>query len=600
VSNLPNKNFQQKIRSILRPIFIKIISIIRPLASKSHSYIRKELNKITRVTPEKMEDIVSEIIDGSSPKFTYFLFLVISVIIASIGIVNNSAAVIIGAMLISPLMTPIFGASLATVTGNSELLKRSLFSVFFGVFIAILAALFIGLLPLTPLASTEEFFSRTSPNLLDLVIAAFAGIAGCIALLDDSVGASLPGVAIATSLAPPLGASGLALAMGELGHAWGAFLLFFTNFLVIFLVSGLLFYFSGFTPRGDRKEQWLKLKKPFWATIGGIVLVCIPLGQTLYELKAEQSTKATINKVFESQLKNSPQTSIVKILFKKQHGITTVFAILRAPSPISPKKVDVIEDEISKKLGSNAELIVRCNSSVDIIGKDTDGRNVRAVFVNDFIKAESSTENNRIIIEKNIRESFDQKHNLYTLRDIEVFEHDASLLCLIKVDGPRKIFPAEVKLIEEKIKRNLNSDSFKLFVSANIVQIVSSKRETNLAQSLFQTLSKDDQLAKKAINEETHKLINDLNNEILLIDIVKRKNKWIVIAEVTSEITPFTLRDIQGKLTTQAKRDVALYIKPSLGYFIDSQKIWNDDVLLERLFKDTSPVYRNIKPSDNP
>ena len=241
---------------------------------KAYQAINRKTVKFTNVSEDKIGDIKTKIIRGALPRSNYFLFLILSVLIASIGLINNSAAVIIGAMLISPLMTPIFGASMGTVIGRSTLLRDSLASLFFGAFLAIGASFILGIMPFTPLILTEEILARTSPNLFDMFIAALAGTAGCIALVDDSLGESLPGVAIATSLTPPLGVSGLCLAMGNFEYAYGAFLLFFTNFLVILLVSGLIFHFSGFGPKGNRREQWLRPQKPFWVTLAGIILVC--------------------------------------------------------------------------------------------------------------------------------------------------------------------------------------------------------------------------------------------------------------------------------------------------------------------------------------
>lgn len=557
------------------------------------THIQAELNRITQVTPEKMGLIINTIINGSSPKFTYFLFLMISVVIASVGIVNNSAAVIIGAMLISPLMTPIFGASLATVTGNSELLKKSLFSVFFGVFLAILAAFMIGMSPITPLSRTAELVSRTTPNILDLAIAAFAGIAGCIALLDDSVGASLPGVAIATSLAPPLGASGLSLAMGKPWDAWGAFLLFFTNFLAIFLVASLLFFFSGFAPRGDRKQQWLKLKKPFWVTVTGIFLVCIPLGKTLYELKANRAAQETIDNIFSEQLKYSANSSIVKTGFKKREGRLYVYAILRSPTPLSPMLVDRIEKEIGLALKMETDLIVRCNTSVDIVAQGTNGNNIRRVFEGDFISPDSEAVTRRIDVEKVLRESFQEKRSIYSFREIEVYEHEARIICLLKIDGPRKLFPAEVEVLERNVKKELNLEDFTLLVSSNITKIITSKRETNLPEAILHKFDKEERGVKSLIKAKIQGQLLRADSKALVIDVIKKENQWTVVAEIAGEASPARLKEIQDLVKAELKEDVTIYFKPSNDFYVNDAKIIGDDTLLEMFYKENSPVLQH-------
>ncbi|HZK13759.1 MAG TPA: DUF389 domain-containing protein, partial [Desulfobaccales bacterium] len=187
-------------------------------------------------TPERLQRVREEITLGSEPKVSFYALLTTASLIASFGLIANSTAVIIGAMLVSPLMTPIIGISLALVVGDTPLLGRALRAEALGVVLSIGIAAVLGMFPLA-LQVTPEMLSRTEPNLMDLLVAVLAGFAGTYALIDARLSPALPGVAIATAIVPPLANSGLCLAMGAYQGAWGSFLLFFANFLAILLVS---------------------------------------------------------------------------------------------------------------------------------------------------------------------------------------------------------------------------------------------------------------------------------------------------------------------------------------------------------------------------
>lgn len=162
--------------------------------------------------------------------------LIASIFIASIGLNVNSTAVIIGAMLISPLMGPILGMGLALGTYDWEMLKRSLKSLGVATVISILTAfIFFKISPLKEL--TSELAGRTSPNLYDAFIAVFGGIAGIIGVSRKEKTNVIPGVAIATALMPPLCTVGYGLAIWEPSYFLGAFYLFFLNSFFICMAT---------------------------------------------------------------------------------------------------------------------------------------------------------------------------------------------------------------------------------------------------------------------------------------------------------------------------------------------------------------------------
>lgn len=188
--------------------------------------------------PDKDDEheIVSQISSGVSFRGANLWVLIFAIFIASLGLNVNSTAVIIGAMLISPLMGPIIGMGLAVGTNDLDLLRRAAKNFGVATLISVLTAMVYFLI--TPLSEARsELLARTSPTLYDVLIAFFGGAAGIIALCTRGKGNVIPGVAIATALMPPLCTAGYGLATGHLLYFLGAFYLFFINTVFIALAT---------------------------------------------------------------------------------------------------------------------------------------------------------------------------------------------------------------------------------------------------------------------------------------------------------------------------------------------------------------------------
>lgn len=213
---------------------------------------------------------------------SYSVMLLLSVAIATLAILQDSTAVVIGAMLIAPLMTPIMGTAAAIVSGWRERMTSSLVLVGVSVIGAIAVAWTIATWTpaLVPIATNGQITARVSPTLLDLGIALAAGAAGAYATVDDRVSASLPGVAIAVALVPPLGVVGVTLRAELFDEALGAFLLFSTNFVSIILASVVVFLLTGFSPVRrfiDERHDVINVLGTF---VVGALIIMIPLGLT--------------------------------------------------------------------------------------------------------------------------------------------------------------------------------------------------------------------------------------------------------------------------------------------------------------------------------
>src|SRR5512139_1878145 len=205
---------------------------------------------LASVTPERHAVVLNDIEVGSQPTLTYYVLLSISELIAAFALLIGSDATLIGANVVAPLMTPIIGISLGLMRGDLRLLRTALLAEFGGALISIVLVWLMGLLPFWG-DPTPSLLAQTKPTLIDLLVAALAGFAGVLAMIDERVSPALPGVAIATALNPPIAAIGLCLACGAYQGAWGAFVLFFANVLAILVVGELLFLASGFVTRAE-------------------------------------------------------------------------------------------------------------------------------------------------------------------------------------------------------------------------------------------------------------------------------------------------------------------------------------------------------------
>jgi uncharacterized hydrophobic protein (TIGR00271 family) len=230
---------------------------------------------------ENEEETISQISSGIVFHGANLWILVFAIFIASLGLNVNSTAVIIGAMLISPLMGPIIGMGLAIGISDLELLKRSIKNYLVATAISVLTATFYFLI--TPLTEAQsELLARTSPTLYDVLIALCGGAAGILALSTKGKGNVIPGVAIATALMPPLCTAGYGLAVGNISFFLGAFYLFFINTVFIALSTFIGVRMLRFPHKTFVDST--RLTKVHRYIIGIVVLTMIPAAYMTFHI----------------------------------------------------------------------------------------------------------------------------------------------------------------------------------------------------------------------------------------------------------------------------------------------------------------------------
>ncbi|MBP88708.1 MAG: TIGR00341 family protein [Planctomycetaceae bacterium] len=258
------------------PETVPAVGVIRgglPLGGRLLMRLRRFVQRhVPQLDREHRVSLVERIQSNSAWDFDFIALLCLSTLIAGLGLIRNSASVVIGAMLVAPLMTPIVGAGLGLAHGNVRLIKSALQTVLRGFATAFVIGIVLGLL--TSPEMTSEIESRGAPTFLDLVVALVSGVAAAYALGRPNLLSALPGVAIAAALVPPLAASGIALSLGDWWHAKGALLLFLTNIVAIILGTTTTFWSVGIRPEKPDKPT---VRWPLWTFVG---LVALTVGLT--------------------------------------------------------------------------------------------------------------------------------------------------------------------------------------------------------------------------------------------------------------------------------------------------------------------------------
>lgn len=271
---------------------------------------------------EDHQNIIATIDAGVVFRGTNLWVLIFAIFVASLGLNVNSTAVIIGAMLISPLMGPIMGIGLAMGINDIFLLKKSLNNYLIATVVALVTStIFFSLSPLDEAHS--EILSRTAPTIYDVLIALFGGFAGIIATSSKQKGNVIPGVAIATALMPPLCTAGYGLATLKFSFFFGAFYLFIINTVFIalatFLIARLLHFPYKRLPN-ERSER--RAKRVVWLVVLVTLLPSIYLG---YDLVKKDRFTTSANAFITNEAKFPNDYLLNRKVDAKNRSISLVF-----------------------------------------------------------------------------------------------------------------------------------------------------------------------------------------------------------------------------------------------------------------------------------
>ncbi len=322
---------------------------IRPLA-----YARRAITWVDNLIPDLTEqervDLYKRLKESTRADLDFHVRMALAATIAALGLLLNSAAVIIGAMLVAPLMSAILAIGLGVVIGDGRLIRLAIVRVLQGAGLAIGLGLLVTWLD--PLAEvTPELLARTRPTLLDLGVAVASGLAGGYAVSRKDVQEALPGVAIAVALVPPLSSTGIALALGAWSAAAGALLLYLTNTISIVGAGGLIFLLVGFRPR-----VWSSVRlQVFWRGLAGILLlfalILVPLGWLTYREVSHAQLQNAVSRAVQQSVQEMGNVRLVKYTWSEdREGAIRLEVEVQTRGNLRYADVVALQDAISARL----------------------------------------------------------------------------------------------------------------------------------------------------------------------------------------------------------------------------------------------------------
>jgi APA family basic amino acid/polyamine antiporter len=337
------------------------VMIVKQRAALPQFWIRRAWNAVYGLLPtleaEERSQVYLQTREGSRADVDFYVMIALSAIIASLGLLLNSAAVIIGGMLVAPLMSPIIGIALSIALGNVRLLRDAVESTIKGVFVAVVVGLVVG--SLSPLSVvTGEILARTRPDLLDLVVALASGAAGAYAISRKEVSAALPGVAIAAALVPPLGVVGIGLAIHRVGVAGGGLLLFTTNLVAITFAGAMVFLLLGFRPARGAKEREIQVRRGLVISVLLLLVVSLPLALILGSAVQASQQREVIDRVLNEELDKLEHVSLVSFEVDNQGETVALTVIVYASQQIDEATVQHLDEVVTEGVGQPVTLNV--------------------------------------------------------------------------------------------------------------------------------------------------------------------------------------------------------------------------------------------------
>ncbi|MFC1559957.1 TIGR00341 family protein [Candidatus Margulisiibacteriota bacterium] len=308
------------------------------------------------ISQEQRMKVADELSKGTESSLTFFIMVALSTIIATYGLIKNSILIVMGAMLVAPLMTPILAFSLSLIRGDIHLMRKSLEAELKGVFVTLVVALLVALIS-PGMGATPEILARTQPNFFDLVIAIAAGAATAYAITQEGMSVMFPGVVIAILLVPPLSVAGIGLSLRDFNIVGGSLLLFVTNLVAIIFSSSCVFWLRGFVPYWA-SDMHAEVRRKLIATFTILFIVAIPLVLVMYSAIHRTSISNSINDVLIEQVVTGKNAQLIEYSFKEAGKKITVTTTIRSPQRLSARDTRRIKKMIEEKINQPVSLKV--------------------------------------------------------------------------------------------------------------------------------------------------------------------------------------------------------------------------------------------------
>ncbi len=359
-------NNQRAVQLIMELTEIPVVAVVKRAPPLRVWYRKKNSPEWNpRLSPADYVDLIQGLRRGSRLSVDFLIMLGLAAAIASLGLLQDSSAVVIGSMLLAPLMTPMIGIGLSLAQANPKLGWNSLVSIICG-FILTLAISFIVAVVTPGEEMTLQVLARGNPNILDLMIALFSACAAAYALARPNLVGAVAGVAIATALVPPLCAAGISLAYRQYDIAQGASLLFATNLVAIILGAAATFRYLGVTSSeaGKTQRRWV------YRVLGilgiAVIAMAVPLHLAL-ERNIEQGKPQPANypltkAVEEALVEHIERTPDVELVAAGRpsslHATADVVIIVMSPRDLPESFGDELTEIVRREM-EDEELVVR-------------------------------------------------------------------------------------------------------------------------------------------------------------------------------------------------------------------------------------------------
>ncbi|MBU1216589.1 TIGR00341 family protein [bacterium] len=327
-----------------------------PVTEMSDILVDGKLPLFKVASDEEFKELFLSLRSSSKFSYVYLTLMILSTLLATTGLFANSAPVIIGAMILAPLMAPIISLAMGMVRAEEHMVNNSLKTLAIGIGMALLfSCVYTLMMPLEQI--TGEMQGRLHPNVLDLLVAIFSGIAGAYAYSKEEVAKSLAGVAIAVALVPPLSVTGIGIGLGNLDVIYGSFLLFTTNLVGITLSAALTFVVLGYAPlsRG---------KKGLYYTAALLALVTLPLALSFYKIVEKNDYLKELKSIKHLTIDGKDVELVIKgIVIQKEElvvDLDTVSSTGLHNGDFNELK-EILEKKLDKKvvLEINSKIVVR-------------------------------------------------------------------------------------------------------------------------------------------------------------------------------------------------------------------------------------------------
>ncbi len=437
--------------------------------------------------------------------------------------------------MVAPLMTPIFGVALGLTRGDLRLLRTALAAEFGGAAFGVLLCFGLGLLPFA-VEATPGLLAQTRPTLIELMVAALAGIAGALAMIDERVSPALPGVAIATALNPPIAAIGLCLALGAYEGAMRAFVLFSANVLAILTVAGVMFTVAGFVTRAEI------------GSLGGLLVITVLLTSYLVGRVRDLRIERTIAETLDRELAQEPSTALESIEFDYGSSGLQVLSTVRTPRVIPPERVKRIQDVLNAELGEPVALFMRCAMTRDVTATGSTSLRPYLSLNGRVVEAPIAPEMRLLQQAEQLARETAATRPEIALLDTELVQAPSGPVVVVTIETPRDPSPEGVSSFEAQLRARLADPSVRVVVRRVESSDVTAKGRILFGAAHFATESDEQRARRKAVEDAVRARLEGVPQLfVTAIDAVTSGRGWTVRAEALAARmpTPSEIRDAE-------------------------------------------------------